>query len=296
MRSLPPLTALRVFETTGKYLSFTHAAKQLHVTQSAVSRQIKQLEDYLGVPLFVRLHHKLELTDAGQQLLAKLEQAFNLMEVAVQELRDPNQRQKLNLLVPPTFATRWLAPRLAGFHRSFPELELSIHNSASEHSLFDCSIRFGHTAKPSHYSELLMLEQHLAVCAPHMTDKAQQLDKANASLLHILDQGERLPVWENWLQAAGMSDQVNVNRGMEFSTLDQVINAAINGAGFAIIDRHMITRELESGTLVAFSDIEVSGPCGYWLDINAERQGLAKVIRFSEWLREVAADSPTQAH
>jgi DNA-binding transcriptional LysR family regulator len=288
MRSLPALTSLRVFETTGKCLSFTQAAAQLHVTQSAVSRQIKQLEDYLGVALFIRRHHHLELTESGKQLLAKLEQSFNLMESAVQELRDPKQRQRLTLLVPPTFATRWLAPRLASLHRHSPELELSIHNSDSDHKLFDCCIRFGRTARPSHYSELIMLEQHVAVCAPELVDRARHLDQTDGSLLHILHKGERLPVWQNWLQAAGLTDQVDANRGMEFSTLDQVTNAAINGAGFAIIDKHMISRELQSGALVPFSDIEVSGPYGYWLDINAERQGLAKVIRFTEWLREIS--------
>ncbi|OIN07421.1 LysR family transcriptional regulator [Oceanisphaera psychrotolerans] len=287
MRSLPALTSLRVFETTGKCLSFTQAATQLHVTQSAVSRQIKQLEDYLGVPLFIRRHHQLELTEAGSQLLTKLEQSFNLMETAVQELRDPKQRQKLTLLIPPTFASRWLAPRLANFHTHSPELELSIHNSDSEHSLFDCSIRFGRTARPSHYSELVMLEQHIAVCAPELLEQAEQL---NGTLLHILHKGERLPIWENWLQAAGLTGQVDAGRGMEFSTLDQVTNAAVNGAGFAIVDKRMINRELKTGALVPFSQVEVSGPYGYWLDIRAERQGLAKVMRFTEWLREVSPD------
>ncbi len=287
MRSLPALTSLRVFETTGKCLSFTQAATQLHVTQSAVSRQIKQLEDYLGVPLFIRRHHQLELTEAGSQLLTKLEQSFNLMETAVQELRDPKQRQKLTLLIPPTFASRWLAPRLANFHAHSPELELSIHNSDSEHSLFDCSIRFGRTARPSHYSELVMLEQHIAVCAPELLEQAEQL---NGTLLHILHKGERLPIWENWLQAAGLTGQVDAGRGMEFSTLDQVTNAAVNGAGFAIVDKRMISRELKTGALVPFSQVEVSGPYGYWLDIRAERQGLAKVMRFTEWLREVSPD------
>jgi DNA-binding transcriptional LysR family regulator len=287
MRSLPALTSLRVFETAGKCLSFTKAASQLNVTQSAVSRQIKHLEDYLSVPLFVRRHHRLELTVAGQQLLTKLEQSFNLMETAVQELRDPDQRQKLTLLFPPTFATRWLAPRLADFHIHSPELQLSIHNNDSEHNIFDCHIRFGRTAKPNHYSELVMLEQHVAVCAPHLLEQAQQL---NGNLLHILHEGQRLPVWENWLQAAGLTGEVNVNGGMEFSTLDQVSNAAINGAGFAIVDKRMISHELKMGTLVSFSQIEVSGPYGYWLDIKAERQGLTKVIRFTEWLRQISPD------
>ncbi|MEK6199160.1 MAG: LysR family transcriptional regulator [Psychrobacter sp.] len=287
MRSLPALTSLRVFETAGKCLSFTKAASQLNVTQSAVSRQIKHLEDYLGVPLFVRRHHRLELTAAGQQLLSKLEQSFNLMETAVQELRDPNQRQKLTLLFPPTFATRWLAPKLADFHIHSPKLQLSIHNNDSEHNIFDCHIRFGRTARPNHYSELIMLEQHVAVCAPNLLEQAKQL---NGNLLHILHEGQRLPVWENWLQAAGLTGEVDVNGGMEFSTLDQVSNAAINGAGFAIVDKRMISHELKMGTLVPFSQVEVSGPYGYWLDIKAERQGLAKVIRFTEWLRQISPD------
>jgi len=287
MRSLPPLTSLRVFETTGKYLSFTKAAGKLHVTQSAVSRQIKQLEDYLGVLLFIRRRRQLELTAAGSQLLIKLEQSFNLMETAVQELKDPKQRQKLTLLFPPTFATRWLAPRLADFHIHSPELELSIHNNDNEDNRFDCNIRFGRTARPNHYSELIMLEQHIAVCTPELLDQAEQL---NGTLLHILHKGKRLPVWENWLQEAGLTDKADVSRGMEFSTLDQVTNAAVNGAGFAIVDKRMISQELKTGTLVPFSKIEFSGPYGYWLDIKAERQGLAKVIRFTEWLRKISPD------
>ena len=286
MRALPPLNALRVFEAAGKKLSFTQAAHTLNVTQGAVSRQIKQLEDYLGVPLFIRLHHRLELTDAGRQLLAKLEQSFNLMEGAVQELRDPNQRQKLNILVPPTYATRWLAPRLSDFHNRFKELELSIQDQTNDQITFDCQIRFGQTARPQHYSELLILEQHIPVCAPQMLEQAQQLENQNHNLLHILHQGKRLPVWNNWLQAAGLLDLIDPGRGMEFSTLDQVINTAKGGAGFAIIDKQMISEELADGSLVQFSNIEVSGPSGYWLDIVNDRQGLAKVIHFTDWLRD----------
>lgn len=285
MRALPPLNALRVFEAAGKQLSFTQAAHLLNVTQGAVSRQIKQLEDYLGIPLFIRLHHRLELTDAGQQLLSKLDQSFNIMEAAVQELRDPNQRQKLNILVPPTYATRWLAPRLSDFHNSFRELELSVQDQSNDQITFDCQIRFGQTARPQHYSELLILEQHIPVCAPALLDRAANLPHENHNLMHILHQGKRLPVWDNWLQAAGLLEQIDPARGMEFSTLDQVINAVKGGAGFAIIDKQMITQELAEGSLIQFSDTEVSGPWGYWLDIVSDRQGLAKVIHFTDWLR-----------
>jgi len=286
MRSLPSLTALRVFETAAKQLSFTLAAKQLHVTQGAVSRQIKQLEDYLGVPLFVRLHHKLELTDAGSELVQKLDISFNLIETAVADIRDPNLRQKLNILVPPTLATRWLARRLSDFRQQYKEIELTIYERPTDQVIFDCEVRFGHTAKPRHSSELLFLEDHIPVCLPEMLNRAAHLEKESGNLLHIIHDGRRLPVWHNWLKAAGLADQVNADSGTAFSTLDQVISALKGGAGFAIIEKHMISDELSKQELVQFSDVEISGPYGYWLDIPTEKQGISKVIYFTDWLRQ----------
>jgi LysR family glycine cleavage system transcriptional activator len=287
MRNLPSLTALRVFEETGKHLSFTRAAEELHVTQGAVSQQIKQLEDYLGTLLFVRLHHRLELTDVGRQLHQNLTQSFNLMELAIQELRDPNQRQKLSILVPPTFSTRWLVPRLAEFRKRFPELQLSINDHENEGSSYDCRIRFGRTAQPRCYSEMLMLEQHVAVCSPDLLPESSERNLSDQNFLHILHHGKRLPVWDDWIRLSNRAD-LDPGQGTEFSTLDQVINATMAGGGVAIIDRRMIRRELENNSLVQFSDIEVSGPYGYWLDLPREKQGLAKVMRFTQWLREVA--------
>lgn len=292
MRALPSLTALRVFEAAGKQLSFTQAAKQLHVTQGAVSRQIKQLEDYLGVPLFIRTHHKLELTGPGQQLLLKLEQSFNLMESAIAEIRDPDQRQKLNILAPPTLATRWLAGKLADFRRRYPELELSIYDHPNSQILFDCEIRFGRTAKPRHFSELLFLEQHIPVCPPDMLERTANLELEANNLLHILHDGERLPVWRDWIEAAGLTGQIDADRGLAFSTLDQAISALKAGAGFAVIEKHMIFQELEDKALIQFSDVEISGPFGYWLDIPVEKQGLSKVIHFTQWLRDQLAPEP----
>ncbi|ETX09692.1 LysR family transcriptional regulator [Marinomonas ushuaiensis DSM 15871] len=286
MRSLPSLTALRVFDTAAKQLSFTLTAKHLNVTQGAVSRQIKQLEDYLGVPLFIRLHHQLKLTDAGQQLLQSLHLSFNLMESAITEIRDPNQRQKLNILVPPTLATRWLARRLSDFRLNYKQIELTIYERPTDQVIFDCEVRFGNTAKPRHLSELLFLEEHVPVCLPEMLKRAAHLEKESSNLLHIIHDGRRLPVWHNWLKAAGLADQVNAESGTAFSTLDQVISALKGGAGFAVIEKHMITDELRKKELVRFSEIEISGPYGYWLDIPTEKQGISKVIYFTDWLRQ----------
>jgi len=286
MRTLPSLTALRVFETAGKLLSFTQTANQLHVTQGAVSRQIKLLEDYLGVPLFVRAHNRLELTGTGRQLLLKLEQSFSLMENAITEIRDPDQRQKLSILAPPTLATRWLVRKLGDFRAHYPEIDLSIYDHPDNQVMFDCEIRFGNTAKPRHFSELLFLEKHVPVCRPEMLERTSDLAGEANNLLHILHNNERLPVWRDWLAKAGLSDQVDAGRGLAFSTLDQAISALMAGAGFAVIEKHMIGQELESEALVQFSDIEISGPYGYWLDIPTEKQGLSKILFFTQWLRE----------
>ncbi|MGH1539441.1 MAG: LysR family transcriptional regulator [Arenicella sp.] len=288
MRLLPPLSALRIFEVAGKQQSFTVAAKQLSITPGAVSKQIKQLEDYLGIPLFVRLHHKLELTEAGQELLQSLEQSFNLMEAAVSKVRDPNQRQKLSILAPPTFATRWLASRLTDLHHRFPKLELSVHNHYSEQIRFDCEIRFGRAKKPKHFSKLLFIEQHIPVCAPQLLERSKDLINENGNLLHILHQGKKLPIWESWLKAAKLDGAFDVEKGLEFSTLDQVINSIKAGTGFAVIDKNMIRHELQQGTLVQFNQTEVNGPYGYWLDISAEHQGVSKVTHFTQWLLQQA--------
>ena len=287
MRTLPSLNALRVFETAGKCCSFTVAAKQLCVTQSAVSRQVKQLEDYLGVPLFIREPHKLELTEAGANLISELDKAFNLIEEGVKELRTPNQRLTLTVLACPTYATRWLAPRLADFTHLYPDLNLSIHNQQADHTLFDCEIRFDKSAKSadSEQDKLLMLEHLLPVCSPSLLKKAQQLEDWNHCLIHILHEGrQRLPSWKDWLNAAGLNGRIDDQLGLEFSTMDQVINAVCAGTGFAIIDKHMIARELSSGELVQFHDAEVIGPYGYWFNIKNDHMGLSKVNLFSDWL------------
>lgn len=289
MRSLPSLTALRVFETAGKTKSFTLASEQLHVTQGAVSRQVKQLEEYLGVPLFIRKHHKLELTTAGQQLLLKLERSFNLIESAVNEIRDPNQRQKLTILAPPTFATRWLSRYVGEFRQKFKSIDLAIHSRANEETKYDITIRFGHTAKPRHFSELLFLEHHVPVCIPELLERSKDLSQENDLLLHVIHERKKLPFWENWLTSADLHDTIDARLGTEFDTLDQAINALGAGAGFAIIDRNMIEKDLEKQLIVKFSDVEVTGPFGYWLDISTEKQGLAKVIHFTRWLREKCA-------
>lgn len=289
MRSLPPLNMLRVFEEVAHHRSFNRAADALNVTQGAVSRQIKQLEDYLGIRLFLRTPRGLTLTEAGSALSPHLSDAFDQIERALQSVRVPNLRQRLRILAPPTWGTRWLSPRLRGFLQRYPDINLSITNQLDSENPgeLDCRIRFGLERAAHCQSELLVMERHIAVASPELfeDDAPPALDAY--PLLHILHEGKRLKVWENWLEAMGRSD-VDASSGIEFSTLDQVIHTALAGGGLAVIDRQMIERELAAGSLVPITPVEVIGPYGYWLDIAADKQGLSKVQRFQDWLNLVS--------
>lgn len=289
MKSLPSLNALRAFQYAGNFLSFTLAAKELNVTQGAVSRQIKHLEDFLGVTLFLRQHQHLKLTNSGERLLNQLDIGFNLISDAVAELKSPNQRQKLYILSAPTYSTRWLVPKLSVFKSQYSQLTLCIHNQLENEFIYDAEIRFGNTPRPRYSSELLQFENHVAVCAPDLLIRAQNLENEIDSLLHITHKGRRLPTWENWLKAADFDLNISndSNQGMEFSTLDQVITATKNGAGFAIIDKNMIFNELAEGSLMKFHSLEFEGDYGYWLDIHPDKKGLSKVMQFSQFLNLV---------
>jgi len=285
MRQLPPLNMLRVFEEVARHRSFSQAALELNVTQGAVSRQIKQLEEHLGVALFVRTHLGLTLTDAGAALSPQLALAFDQIDRALQSVRVPNLRQRLRILAPPTWATRWLSPHLRDFCRRYPEIGLSVSNQASHEHLaeIDCRIRFGLGPAEHWHSELLVMERHVAVAASELFVEGRAPDPLHHPLLHILHDGKRLPVWENWLAAMGRED-VETSGGLEFTTLDQVIHAAVAGGGLAVIDRQMIERELREGSLLLIDPLEVLGPYGYWLDVAGDKQGLSKVGLFTEWL------------
>lgn len=285
MRQLPSLNSLRVFEEVARHRSFSQAAQVLSVTQGAVSRQIKQLEDYLGVALFSRSPQGLALTEAGTALAPELGQAFEQIEQALQRLRVPNLRQRLRIVAPPTWATRWLSAHLRDFCRQHPAISLSVTQHASHDSPaeVDCQIRFGLQAAPHCHSRLLVMERHLAVASPELFSAGQAPDLRDHSLLHILHDGKRLQVWENWLAAMGRKD-IDAGAGLEFGTLDQVIHTALAGGGLAVIDRQMIERELADGHLLPITPVEVIGPYGYWLDVAHDKHGLSKVQRFTHWL------------
>jgi LysR family transcriptional regulator, glycine cleavage system transcriptional activator len=283
MRRLPSLIALRFFEETAQHLSFNRAAKSLCVTQGAVSRQIKILEESLGEKLFERDHRGIRLTAAGARLLPCVSEAFDTLERGTRSFSAAQTRRRLVLALPPTFATQWFSARLPLLSAALPDIDLSVRTN----SMADChcTIRFGRSALPGAYSELIAVERHTLVGAPWLAGEPVEALVRKWPHLHVLHEGERLSLWPDWLAGAGLpgSDESN---GIEFSTLEQAIHAARKGAGLAIVDRNMITEELANGSLVALSDVQVNGPYGYWLDIARNHVQLAHVQAFADWLRQ----------
>lgn len=288
MKRLPPLNALRAFSTVAQTGSFTKAGKEMHVTQGAVSRQVKLLEESMDTTLFIRVHQSLILTPNGRELAEVLLNAFGLMEIAVERASKSQSRQLLSINVPPTFATRWLAPRLSDFRKKHPLIDLSITTDAIQNAKgvrhHDCLVIFDQIAWPKLTCELLMLERHVMACSPDLWRGNRPPSLDSATLLHILDGEERLPIWEQWMATHGAS-HLDTQPGLHFSTLDQAINASVTGAGIVIVDKAMIVKELKSGLLKIFDANHIDGPHGYWfVDVThtLERKHLVSI--FQAWL------------
>ena len=288
MRRLPSLTALRFFEESARHMSFNKSASALCVTPGAVSRQIRLLEDALGTKLFDRDHKGIRLTKQGEELLACLSEAFDSIERVTRSLSvaKRSERKRLTVTAPPTFATRWLSPRLGSLMDAVPDIDLSVRTDATDDC--HCSIRFGYEARADHRSELLFIERHVLVGAMKFAEQPVETLLGRVPTLHVLHNAVRLTLWPNWLDAAGLP-RAYAENGIEFSTLDQAIHAARAGSGLAVVDRNMIADELDDGALVKLSPVESTGPYGYWLDIAPSHAGSDSVQAFAEWLRAEGA-------
>ncbi len=296
MKRLPPLNALRAFDAAVRAHSFTRAGELLHVTQGAISRQIKQLEDFLGRPVFVRHYQGLVLTPAGSLLAKSLDSAFGTIQSAVQQIQHLGVRQRISVNVPETFASRWLAPRLRFFQARHADIDLAITTSAvttlREARQYDCLVMYLDQPWAKGECQLLRLEQHIAVASPELWQDGAPPSLAAATLLHILAGNKRLPIWENWFTALGIRS-IDPRPGIAFSTMDQAINAAVSGAGIAVVDAPMVERDLAEHRLRRLDAHALTGTYGYWF-VESRERGLrdpahgAVVALFHAWLLEVS--------
>jgi LysR family glycine cleavage system transcriptional activator len=291
--ALPPLNALRVFEVAARQLSFTRAADELHVTQTAVSHQMRLLEAHLGVPLFVRLPRRLELTAHGQAYARELGRVFARIQDATAALTVRPGRQVLALTSLPSFAARWLLPRIGRFSRAHPDTDLRL--IATERQLdfarepVDVGIRFGYGRYAGLRAEKLMDDAWFPVCAPRLLAKRRSptlADLRRQPLLHDDSQ----EVWRRWLRAAGARG-VDPERGHVFTDASMMLQAAADGHGFAMGRRALVERDLAARRLVR--PFPLSLPCdqSYYLVASEQTAELPKVKAFRAWIvAEAGAD------
>ncbi|MEO8541949.1 MAG: LysR substrate-binding domain-containing protein [Burkholderiaceae bacterium] len=296
MKRLPPLTALRAFDAAVRTSSFTRAGEALHVTQGAISRQVKVLEDWLGKPVFVRHYQGLTLTPAGSLLAHSLDAAFGTIQDAVEQIGYLGARQRISVNVPETFASRWLAPRLRAFHSRHPDIDLTITTNAvanqREAQQYDCLVLFLDQPWSKGDCRLLRQEQYVAVASPELWQDALAPALDKLTLLHVLAGSKRLPLWEGWFASLGIR-HVDPRPGIAFSTMDQAINAAVSGAGVAVVDAPMVERELAEQRLRRLDNHELTASHGYWFveprdAALREPAHSAVVALFQAWLLELS--------
>lgn len=291
-RRLPPLTALRAFEAAARHRAFARAAEELHVTPAAISQQIKQLEDYLGLPLFKR-GKTLGLSEPAATSLPLFTEAFDLLERAVTRLRMNKPDTPLVVSTPPTFASRWLVGRLDDFQTRHPEIELRLLATRRLVDFniedVDVAVRFGPGPYPGLCAERLMPEAIIPVAAPRLTATIKTVnDLLTCTLLH--DDGNEwdpaFPDWDSLLTSLGASAERRPLRFRHFGDTNLVIQAATAGLGVALAWHSLVADDLAAGRLVRLFDSALPTHHSYHLVTPQNRLSVPKVAAFREWLLE----------
>ena len=285
-RDLPPLNAVRMFETVARELSFTRAAERLHITQGAVSRQIKLLEDELGQALFHRRGRRLKLTEAGQQYREFVDDALRMLRQGTARMRERGSSPRLSLTVLPSFAARWLIPRLHGFQERNPELEIWLGTSYDAVDFerdtdIDAGIRFGRGRWPEVHVEPLVVERVSPVCTPAIAERlGEPRDVLNFKLF-----GDKPPwdEWQPWLALYGLgSARWEPGLSNDFSV---ILQAAVEGQGVAMARDLLVADDLTAGRLVRPFPTGVRSQFNYYFVCSRRRADDPNLQSFVTWLR-----------
>jgi LysR family glycine cleavage system transcriptional activator len=291
-RKLPPLHALRAFEAAARRLSFKDAAAELSVTPTAVSHQIRQLEDLLGVRLFERRSRAIALTPQGKVLYPVLRDGFDGFALAISSLKSRRLRRVVTLSATVAFAARWLLPRVASFRRMNPGMDLRLHASDEPVDLrtgaVDAAIRYGSGRYADLVSEPLFRDTFAPVCSPRLAPCGPE-DLARHTIIRFEWTKPRKdnPTWERWLAQAGLA---NVQPAAELILTDEshAIQAAIAGQGIALLSLVLIADELAAGTLVRPFGDELEA-YQYWLVYPQLTGASEKVEALARWVRSEVA-------
>ncbi|MBK3798056.1 transcriptional regulator GcvA [Azospirillum brasilense] len=298
-RRLPPLNALRAFESAARHLSFTKAAEELHVTQAAVSHQIKGLEEWLGMPLFRRMNRALILTETGQSYLPPVRDALDTLSHATERLFRMDGSGALTISTMPSFAAKWLVMRLGRFQARHPELEVRLHTTPQlvdfTQQDVDIGIRFGAGNWPGLRCERLMTEDIYPVCSPSLLDGPRPLCCPEDLRHHTLLHDDYFITWGTWGEAAGIAG-LDHARGPRFDDSALLLQVAAEGGGVALARGVLVADDVAAGRLVRLFDVHLPGNYAYYVAAPPHYFSRPKVKAFRDWLFEEAATDPADAH
>jgi LysR family transcriptional regulator, glycine cleavage system transcriptional activator len=296
-RLMPSTTALQCFEAAARHLSFTRAAQELHLTQSAVSKQVAQLEEMLCNPLFQRVRRRLHLTPAGALYLAEVNKILIQVDMSSRYILSyGGETEVLKIATQPTFGDRWLVPNLKGFSGQNPSIHLDIRSVLEPFDLVqakaDIAFFFGQGTWPGATCIELFKEQVIPVCAPELL-AGTAFDSAQALTRHILLQCTSRPeAWHEWFLAQDLHSQ-NSYHGPRFDTFYMCIRAAQAGCGIALVPRYLVSEELAQGKLVIPWDYPMQSDGSHFIAHAEHSAEVPKVRAFVEWIRQrVALGNP----
>lgn len=302
---LPPLNALRAFEAAARLASFKKAADELAVTPTAISHQIRLLEELLGVPLFVRRTRAVALTVEGEAMWPKLHEGFGCLAAAVVAVRGQAAGAVVTLCAPPSFAARWLVPRLGALARAHPEIDLRVSSSVGmvdglergneAADAYDLAVRYGRGEYAGRQVELLFSPDYVAVCSPSLLAGSPPLrtpaDLRQFTLIRdatVPEIGER-PGWSEWLAAAGVDDADLPGPSPRFEDAALAVEAAIAGHGIALAARPLVSADLAVGRLAMPFAVAIPSRHAYYVTWSGSTPERPTAALMRDWLVRAAA-------
>lgn len=286
-RKIPSTTALVAFESAARHQSFTKAAEELSLTQSAICRQIAGLEEFLNVELFRRSRRGVKLTEAGQSYARRVAGQLDAVERDTLAVMGQQGTMTIELAVVPTFATQWLLPRLKDFQRLHPEVTVNLTNRTRPFLFadtdFDAAIYFGDGDWSGTAAQLLMRENSMPVCSPALLAGQARLSAERIAELPLLQQTTRPYAWRQWFASQGLSVPRDLG-GPRYELFSMLAQAAMHEMGVALIPPFLIQRELTEGRLVLALEHACHSDKAYYLVIPERKLESAALQRFGDWL------------
>lgn len=293
MRDLPPGATLRAFEVATRHATFTSAAEELHITQSAVSHQLKNLEEMWGLQLFQR-GKSLSLTPAGAALAPIVREFFINLETTLHELREQKGRVRLKVSTTYSFALKWLLPRLPELARQHPEILVSLETTDKAINFSDneadVAIRFGQGNYPGLYSEFMFREQIFPVASPELLRRFGVPHEAAELLRYPLltrDGADLVPKWEHWFQQAGVGISA-LKESVRFADTNMTIEAALLGQGVALARSGHVESEISNGSLIRLFTLPYPSPVAYYFVCPKGTESQRHITHFRHWLLKEA--------